>query len=113
MRSLITLFDLTSDEIESILTLAADIKSDLADGVRKPLLQGHVLALLFEKQSLRTRVSFECGIAQMGGSSLFLGKDVGWGQRESIEDFARVLGQYVDVIACRANSLIANYNALN
>ena len=62
------------------------------------------MALLFEKQSLRTRVSFEAAMIHLGGSSLFLGQDVGFGSRESIADFGRVLSEYVDVIVLRANS---------
>ena len=104
MRNLITLFDLTAAEIEQVLDRGVRIKADYDRGVREPLLQGRTLALLFQKPSLRTRVSFECGMAHMGGSSLFLGKDVGWGERESIADFAQVLGQFVDMIACRANA---------
>ncbi len=61
------------------------------------------MALLFEKPSLRTRVSFEAAMVHLGGSSLFLGQDVGFGSRESIADFGRVLGEYVDVIVVRAN----------
>ena len=73
--------------------------------------------MLFEKPSLRTRVSFETGIAQLGGTSLFLGEDVGWGKRESPSDFTHVLGQFVDVVVCRAKShdratQLASYNAL-
>ena len=60
------------------------------------------MALLFEKPSLRTRVSFEAGMIHLGGSSLFLGDDVGFGARESMADFGRVLSQYVDVIVVRA-----------
>ncbi|MEM9646208.1 MAG: ornithine carbamoyltransferase, partial [Planctomycetota bacterium] len=60
--------------------------------------------LLFEKPSLRTRVSFETGMAQMGGNSLFLTQDVGWGKRESPKDFTEVLGEFVDLVVCRANS---------
>ena len=59
------------------------------------------MALLFEKPSLRTRVSFEAGMIHLGGSSLFLGDDVGFGARESIADFGRVLSEYVDVIVVR------------
>jgi ornithine carbamoyltransferase len=62
------------------------------------------MALLFAKPSLRTRVSFETGMAHLGGTSMFLGEDVGWGKRESIADFSQVLSQYVDVIVCRAKS---------
>ena len=59
------------------------------------------MALLFEKPSLRTRVSFEASMIHLGGSSLFLGRDVGFGSRESIADFGRVLSEYVDVIVLR------------
>src|SRR5207237_856652 len=58
-------------------------------------------ALLFEKPSLRTRVSFESGMIQLGGGSMLLGDDVGFGRRESIADFGRVLSEYVDVIVAR------------
>lgn len=104
MRHLLTLFDVTTAEIERIFAIAEEIKAKLAEGVREPLLAGRVLALLFEKPSLRTRVSFETGMVHMGGSSLFLGEDVGWGKRESMADFTGVLSQYVDVIVCRAKS---------
>jgi ornithine carbamoyltransferase len=104
MRHVITLFDLTSSEIERIYAVTKDIKAKLAEGLRESLLPGRVMALLFEKPSLRTRVSLETGMAHLGGSSLFLGEDVGWGKRESTADFAQVLGQYVDVIVCRAKS---------
>jgi len=102
MRHLLTVFDLTADEIGDIFELSGKLKGQLADGVREPLLAGHVLALLFEKPSLRTRVSFEAGISHLGGTSMYLGKDVGWGDRESPADFSRVLSQYVDLIVCRA-----------
>jgi ornithine carbamoyltransferase len=60
------------------------------------------MALLFEKPSLRTRVSFEAGMINLGGNSLFLGDEVGFGSRESVADFGRVLSQYADVIVVRA-----------
>jgi len=104
VRHVLTLFELSSDEIQRIFEISADLKTNLERGVREPILQGRTLAMLFEKQSLRTRVSFEAGMAQLGGASLFLGSDVGWGKRESIADFASVLGEYVDVIVCRANA---------
>ena len=77
-------------------------KTKYAQGLREALLPGRVMALLFEKPSLRTRVSFEAGMINLGGSSLFLGDDVGFGARESVADFGRVLSQYVDVIVVRA-----------
>lgn len=104
MRHVISLFDLTSDEIKDVFAQTATLKAELEQGVRQPLLPGHVAALLFEKPSLRTRVSFETAMVHLGGSSLFLGADVGWGERESIVDFAQVLGEYVDVIVCRAKA---------
>lgn len=103
MRHLLDLFEVSSTDIEHIFAITEDLKSKYADGTREPLLAGRVMALLFEKPSLRTRVSFETGMAHLGGSTLFLGEDVGWGKRESTADFARVLGEYVDVIVCRAN----------
>lgn len=102
MRHLISTFDLSGAEIERIFTLASELKRQLEAGWREPLLRGHVLALLFEKQSLRTRCSFEAAMTHLGGTTMFLGKDVGLGQRESMSDFSRVLSQYADIIACRA-----------
>ena len=103
MRHLLTLADLTTAEIERIFSITEDLKTKYEHGLREPLLPGRVMALLFEKPSLRTRVSFEAGMIHLGGSSLFLGEDVGFGRRESIADFGRVLSQYVDVIVVRAN----------
>jgi ornithine carbamoyltransferase len=104
MRHLITLADLTGGEIERIFAITEDLKSKYQRGLREPLLPGRVMALLFEKPSLRTRVSFEAGMINLGGNSLFLGDDVGWGSRESIADFGRVLSEYVDVIVVRTKS---------
>ncbi|MBC8356298.1 MAG: ornithine carbamoyltransferase [Planctomycetes bacterium] len=104
MRHVLSLFDLTSKEIERIFAITQDLKTKFQEGIREPLFPGRVLALLFEKQSLRTRVSFETAMANLGGSSMFLGKDVGWGERESTADFGQVLGQYVDAVVCRSNS---------
>jgi ornithine carbamoyltransferase len=104
MRHVITLFEMTPGELACIFDRSADLKAKLERGVREPLLPGRVAALLFEKPSLRTRVSFETAMVHVGGSSLYLGADVGWGERESIADFSQVLSQYVDVIVCRAKS---------
>ena len=105
LRHIVSLFDLSPEEIRDVLDDAKKLKSKLKAGDREPLLQGHVICLIFEKPSLRTRVSFETGIRQLGGSSLFLGEDSGWGKdRESISDFAQVLSSYVDAIVCRAKS---------
>ncbi|MEN6449564.1 MAG: ornithine carbamoyltransferase [Thermoguttaceae bacterium] len=103
MRHLLTLADLTVAELGQILSIAQDLKRKYERGVREPLLAGRVMALLFEKPSLRTRVSFEAGMTHLGGSSIFLGADAGFGSREPIADFARTLDKYADVIVIRAN----------
>jgi ornithine carbamoyltransferase len=103
MRHLLTLADLSAAEMERIFSITADLKSKWEKGLREALLPGRVMALLFEKPSLRTRASFEAGIVHLGGSALFLGNDTGFGRRESIADFARVLGEYADVVVIRAN----------
>jgi len=102
MQHLLTLVDLTPTDIRRIFALTEDLKSKYEKGLREPLLPGRVMALLFEKQSLRTRVSFEAGMTHLGGSTMFLGADTGFGKRESMADFARVISQYVDVVVVRA-----------
>lgn len=104
MRHLVTLSDLTSVEIERIFAITEDLKTKYENGLREPLLPGRVMALIFEKQSLRTRVSFEAGMTHLGGGAMFLGEDVGFGKRESMSDFGRVLGELVDVVVIRAKS---------
>lgn len=102
IRHLIDLFDLSADDARDLLDHAIELKRRDAQGDRPPYLSGRTLGLIFEKPSLRTRVSFEAAIAQLGGSSIFMhGKDVGIGVRESIADFARVISQYVDALAVR------------
>ncbi len=101
MRHLLTLFDLSRDEIRQIFAIASELKTKLSRGEREERLPRHVLGLLFEKQSLRTRVSFETAIVHCGGSSIYLGQDVGWGQRESVADFGRVISQYIDALVFR------------
>src|SRR4051812_39061914 len=104
MRHLITLADLKTSEIEYIFAITEQLKDKFQAGVREPMLPGRVMALLFEKPSLRTRVSFQAAMTHLGGSSLFLGDEVGWGSRETVGDFGRVLSEYVDVIVVRAKS---------
>jgi len=104
MRHLVNVTDLKSSEIDRIFSITEDLKAKYQEGLREPLLPGRVMALLFEKQSLRTRVSFEAGMAHLGGHSLFLGDDVGFKARESTADFGRILSQYVDVIVVRAKT---------
>lgn len=102
MRHLITTADLKAAEMEHIFAITEDLKTKYQEGLREPILPGRVMALLFEKPSLRTRVSFEAAMINLGGASLFLGNDVGWGSRESVADFGRVLSEYVDVVVVRA-----------
>lgn len=104
MRHVLSLFDLSTDEIRRVLEIAADLKTKLDSGQRPGLVKHQVMGLLFEKPSLRTRVSFETLMRQMGGSSLFLGTDVGWGTREPICDFIPILTSYLDVLVIRAKS---------
>jgi ornithine carbamoyltransferase len=94
--------DLTPAEIDRVFSITEDLKAKYVRGLREPLLPGRVLAMLFEKPSLRTRVSFEAGMVHLGGSSMFLGDEAGFGRRESIADFGRVLSEYVDVIVVRS-----------
>lgn len=102
MRHLLSLFDLTASETREIIALGMDLKEKFQLGHRQPILAGKSLALLFEKQSLRTRVSFQSGMTHLGGGSMMLGEDVGWGKRESPKDFSSVLSKLVDVVVCRA-----------
>jgi ornithine carbamoyltransferase len=105
IRHLIDLFDLSPENARDILDHALALKCEDQRGNRPPYLAGRSLGLIFEKPSLRTRVSFEAAIGQLGGNAIFLrGQDVGIGVRESIADFARVLSQYVDVLAMRTFS---------
>jgi ornithine carbamoyltransferase len=105
MRHLLNVADLTTAEINRIFALTADLKAKFREGIREPLLPGRVMALLFEKQSLRTRVSFQAGMAHLGGSSMMLGEDSGFNsKRETIADFTRVLSEMVDVIVVRAKA---------
>jgi ornithine carbamoyltransferase len=105
MRHIIVPEDLSAGEIEAVFAVADDLQTKFEAGRRDALLPGRVLALVFEKPSLRTRVSFEAAMVHLGGSSLFLGEETGFASsRESIADFARVLSEYVDAIVCRSKS---------
>lgn len=102
MKHLRTLFDVQSAEFGDIQKLALALKSDWKRGHREPRLARQTLALLFEKPSLRTRLSFEAGMIQLGGAPIYLSQDVGWQQRESTADFLRVLAEYCDYLVVRA-----------
>jgi|688.fasta_scaffold24989_4 ornithine carbamoyltransferase len=104
MKHLIELSDLSAEEIEQILSISSELKLEFKHGKRRPIFAGKVLGLLFEKPSLRTRVSFEALMNQHQGASLYLGADVGWQQREPLRDFVPVLTSYLDFLVIRAKS---------
>lgn len=101
-RSFIALADITAKEARELLDVAHLLKKETKSGHSRPLLGGKVAALLFQKPSLRTRVSFDVGMSQLGGRAIYLSpEEVGLGQRESVQDVARVLSRYIDVIVAR------------
>lgn len=101
-RSLISICDLSRDEIHAILNLAANQKADPAALRRSAPLAGKTLAMIFQKPSLRTRVSFEAGMALMGGHAIYLApSDIKLGERETTEDIALVLSRYAQIIMAR------------
>lgn len=102
MRHFLTLNDLNKDEIFDILDLAIQIKKDAKKHIYTPYLHEQTLAMIFEKSSTRTRVSFDVGMHQLGGKALFLSsKDIQLGRGEPVKDTARVLGRMVDMIMAR------------
>ena len=104
-KDLLTLIDLSREEILEILNTADQLKYNQKHGIVHDYLKGKTLAMIFEKNSTRTRVSFETGVYQLGGHALFLsGKDSQIGRGEPIEDTARVLSRYCDGIMIRTFS---------
>ncbi len=105
MRHLNSLIELSRADVEAIFALAKSLKDRWKKGERPQLLTGRVMTQLFEKPSLRTRVSFESAMLQLGGSCIFLSAlEAGLGGREAVRDVARVLGGYNDVIVLRTFS---------
>ena len=102
MRHFIDLLDWDGDQILKLLKEAARLKKAHLKGKFRPHLQGKVLGMIFEKPSLRTRVSFQAGMAQLGGWAIFLnGAEAGLGKRESLPDIARTMCEYVDAVVMR------------
>jgi ornithine carbamoyltransferase len=102
MKHLIDLNDVTPQEIEGILKLSEKLKSDNKNGVPHHILKGKTLGMIFSKSSTRTRVSFEVGMYQLGGFSMFLSSnDIQLGRGETIYDTAQVLSRYIDGIMIR------------
>ena len=101
-KDLLSIHDLTVDQVEHILSFAAQLKTLQKAGIPHRLLEGKTLGMIFEKSSTRTRVSFEVGMYQLGGSALFLSnRDLQLGRGEPIKDTARVLSRYLDGIMIR------------
>jgi ornithine carbamoyltransferase len=102
MKHLLSIADLSADEVWQILNLARELKEEWQKGGNKPILKGKTLGMVFQKPSLRTRVSFEMGMIHLGGQALYLSPDeIKLGARESVPDVARVLSRYVDGIMAR------------
>ena len=102
-RHLISLHDLMPPEVDFLLKLAQEIKA--APARYKNTLEGRALAMIFEKPGLRTRVTFDLGISQLGGRALYLSsEDVGLGRHGAVKDVARNLSRWVDVIMARVYS---------
>ena len=101
-RDLLSIHDLSSEEVESILALAEELKAMQKAGIEHRVLAGKTLGMIFEKSSTRTRVSFETGMFQLGGQALFLSnRDLQIGRGEPIKDTARVLSRYLDGVMIR------------
>ena len=101
-KDLLSIHDLSVDEVDSILNFASELKTMQKLGIEHKILAGKTLGMIFEKSSTRTRVSFEVGMYQLGGSALFLSnRDLQLGRGEPIKDTARVLSRYLDGIMIR------------
>jgi ornithine carbamoyltransferase len=102
MKDLISLHDLTSQQVQDLLALGLKLKDEQKKGIAHPLLKGKTLGMIFTKSSTRTRVSFEVGMTQLGGYPLFLSSnDIQLGRGETIHDTAKVLERYLDGIMIR------------
>ena len=114
MRHFLTLKDYTKEEILEIIDLGLAIKKELKSGERKPHMSNQTLAMIFEKSSTRTRVSFETGIFQLGGHALFLSnRDIHLGRGEPVKDTARVISSMCDMVMIRtfAHSMLEEFAA--
>lgn len=105
LNHLLAIADLAPKELAGILNTATKLKKEWRSGKGRHLLAGKTLAMVFQKPSLRTRVSFDIAMLQLGGHALYLSpQEIGLGQRESIADVSRVLSRYVDIIMARVFS---------
>ena len=102
MKHLLKMSDMSKDDIMSVLNLADQLKYELKHGIPHRVLEGRTLGMIFQKSSTRTRVSFETGMYQLGGSALFLSSnDLQIGRGEPVQDTARVLSRYLNGIMIR------------
>ncbi len=105
MSHFLSVRDLAPDDVPRLFALTADLKAKQKARERVASLQGRTMALIFEKPSLRTRVTFEVGMVQLGGAAVYLsGQEIGLGKRESVPDIARNLSRWVDVVGARVFS---------
>ena len=102
MKDFLAIADYTPEDIQAILDQAVELKKEWSEKGNPPLFKNKVLAMIFQKPSLRTRVSFDMAMRHLGGDALYLSPaEIGLGKRESIADVARVVSGYVDVIMAR------------
>jgi ornithine carbamoyltransferase len=100
-RHLVSMGDFSREEVERVIERAQALKAEWKAGGNLPLLAGKTMAMIFEKPSLRTRVTFEAGMTQLGGHAIYLGQDIGFGTRETIADIAANLSRWVEIIMAR------------
>lgn len=102
MKDFLAISDYSPAELQSMLDLALNLKAEWKESGNPPLLKNKVLAMIFQKPSLRTRVSFDMAMRHLGGDALYLSPaEIGLGKRESIADVARVVSGYVDIVMAR------------
>ncbi len=101
-RDFLDMSSITGDELARLLALAERLKAERKAGFEHPHLRGKTLAMIFQKPSLRTRMTFETGMSQLGGHAIYIApQDIGIGERESVKDVARNLSRWVDIIMIR------------
>ncbi len=102
MKDFLAVADYSPEQLQSLLDTAIDLKNEWKEGGNPPLFKNKVMAMIFQKPSLRTRVSFDMAMRHLGGDALYLSPaEIGLGKRESIADVARVISGYVDIVMAR------------
>jgi len=101
-KDFIAITDYSASDLQGMLDLAIDLKKEWKSGGNQPILKNKVMSMIFQKPSLRTRVSFDMAMRHLGGDALYLSpNEIGLGKREAIADVARVISGYVDIIMAR------------